>query len=221
MFGKRSAPHGESAHRDTDRLETFSDGVFAIAITLLILEIRIPTVDEAANRNGLWRELIDLWPSYFGYLISFMVIGIMWINHHHVFKFLDGVDPWLLAINLALLLCVAFIPFPTSLVAEHISEPDERTATLLYSGVFFVTSLIFLLLWRYPTRWAPWLLVPNADPDAIATITRRFAYGPPAYLAAAIVSWISPTAGLVALALAAVLFLAPSLLGDPVEPTTD
>lgn len=221
MFGKRSAPHGESAHRDTDRLETFSDGVFAIAITLLILEIRIPTVDEAANRNGLWRELIDLWPSYFGYLISFMVIGIMWINHHHVFKFLDGVDPWLLAINLALLLCVAFIPFPTSLVAEHISEPDERTATLLYSGVFFVTSLIFLLLWRYPTRWAPWLLVPNADPDAIATITRRFAYGPPAYLAAAIVSWISPTAGLVALALAAVLFLAPSLLGDPVEPTAD
>jgi uncharacterized membrane protein len=164
------------------------------------------------------RALIDLWPSYFGYLISFLVIGIMWINHHNVFRFLDGVDHWLLAINLALLLCISFVPFPTALIAEHITHPDERTATVLYAGVFFVTSLIFLALWRYPTRHATWLLVPDADPKEIATITRRFTLGPPAYLAAAVISWVSPSVGLVALAVVALLYLAPTLLGDPAEP---
>ena len=219
MFGKRSAPHGETKHRDTARLEAFSDGVFAIAITLLILEIRVPTVDQVEGESTLWSALIDLWPSYFGYLISFLVIGIMWINHHNIFKFLDGVDHWLLAINLALLLCISFIPFPTALLAEHITHPDERAATMLYAAVFFVTSLVFQVLWRYPTRRAPWLLVPDADPKAIATITRRFAYGPPAYLVAAVISWISPTVGLMVLALVGLLSLSPAVLSDPVEPS--
>ncbi len=221
MFWKRSAPHGEIGHRDTARLEAFSDGVFAIAITLLILEIRVPTVDQVEGETSLWRALIELWPSYFGYLISFLVIGMMWINHHNVFKFLVGVDQWLLTINLALLLCISFIPFPTALLAEHITHPDERTAAALYAAVFFVTALVFYALWRYPTRRAPWLLVPDADLKAIAAITRRFSYGPPAYLAAAIIAWISPTVGLVALAVISLLYLAPALLGDPVEPSPD
>ena len=75
--------------------------------------------------------MLDLWPSYFGYLISFLVIGIMWINHHNIFSFFAAVDHWLLAINLVLLLCISFIPFPTALLAEHITHPDERTATVL------------------------------------------------------------------------------------------
>ena len=217
MFGKRSAPHGEISHRDTARLEAFSDGVFAIAITLLILEIHVPTVDQVEGSAGLSSALLDLWPSYFGYLVSFLVIGIMWINHHNIFKFFRGVDHWLLAINLALLLCISFIPFPTALLAEHITHPDERTATVLYAAVFFVTALVFNALWRYPTRRAPWLLEPDADQRAIATITRRFTYGPPAYLAAAVISWFYPNAGLVALALIAVLYLAPVVLGDSVD----
>lgn len=175
MFAKRSAPQREFGQRDTARLEAFSDGVFAIAITLLILEIHIPTVDEVEGQDTLWRALLDLWPSYFGYLISFLVIGIMWINHHNIFKFFRGVDHWLLTINLMLLLCISFIPFPTALLAEHITHPDERTATVFYSGVFFVTACVFNLLWRYPTRRATWLLEPDADPRAIAAITRRYA----------------------------------------------
>jgi uncharacterized membrane protein len=218
VFRKRSAPHEGIQHRDTGRIEAFSDGVFAIAITLLILEIHIPTVEQVEGQDPLWRALLDLWPSYFGYLISFMVIGIMWINHHNIFKFFSGVDHWLLAINLALLLCISFIPFPTALLAEHITHPDERTAAVFYAGVFFVTALVFNLLWRYPTQRAPWLLEPDADPAAIATITRRFSYGPPAYLAAAVISWFSPSAGLIALALVAMLYLAPVVLGDPIGP---
>ena len=92
---------------------------------------------------------------------------------------------------------------------------------MLYAAVFFVTSLIFYALWRYPTRRAPWLLDPGADPAAIAAITRRFAYGPPAYLAAAIISWFSPAVGLAALGVIAVFYLAPTLMGDPVDPARE
>ncbi len=221
MLEKRSAPHGRANRWDTGRLEAFSDGVFAIAITLLILEIHVPTVEQVEGQDSLWRALLDLWPSYFGYLISFLVIGIMWINHHNIFKFFAAVDHWLLAINLALLLCISFIPFPTALLAEHITHPDERTATVLYAVVFLITALVFNALWRYPTRRATWLLEPDADPREIAAISRRFSYGPPAYLATAIISWFSPTIGLVALAVIAVLYLAPAVMGAPIDPNQD
>lgn len=217
MFRKRSAPGGTSRHRDTTRLEAFSDGVFAIAITLLILEIHVPTVEQVEGESTLWRALLDLWPSYFGYLISFLVIGIMWINHHNIFQYFRGVDHWLLAINLMLLLCIAFIPFPTALLAEHITHPDERTATVFYALVFFVTACVFNALWRYPTRRATWLLDPDADKEEIAAITRRYAFGPAIYLAAAVISWFSPAIGLIALALIALLYFAPTIFREPVE----
>jgi uncharacterized membrane protein len=206
MVLKGISPSSENSERDVARLEAFSDGVFAIAITLLILEIHIPEYEEGTS---LWRQLLDLWPSYFGYLVSFLVIGIMWINHHNIFKLVRRVDHWLLVINLLLLLCIAFIPFPTAVLAEHIEHPDESAATVFYAGMFVVTAVVFNLLWRYLTRWAPWLLEPSADQQALARITRRYALGPPTYLAAAIVSWFWPTAGLVLLALIALLYLLP------------
>jgi uncharacterized membrane protein len=137
----------------------------------------------------------------------------MWVNHHNIFQYFRGVDHWLLVINLALLLCIAFIPFPTALLAEHITHPDERTATVFYALVFFVTALVFNLLWRYPTRRAPWLLRQDVDQRDIDTITRRFSYGPPTYLAAAIISWFAPIVGLILLALIALLYLVPANLG--------
>ncbi len=201
-----AASRRDDDKRDTARLEAFSDGVFAIAITLLILEIHVPEFEEG---HSLWRQLFDLWPSYFGYLVSFSTIGIMWVNHHNIFKLMRRVDHWLLTINLALLLCVAFIPFPTAVLAEHIDQPDERAAVVFYAGVFLVTAVVFNVLWRYPTSRAPWLLEPDADEQAMATISRRYAFGPPIYLAATILAWFSPTVGLVALALIAVLYFLP------------
>src|SRR3954469_17222873 len=107
----------------TDRLETFSDGVFEIAVTLLILEIGVPHV----ARGDLAHALVKLWPSYATYVVSFFTIGIIWVNHHSQFMQIERADRVLLFLNLYLLMWVAFIPFPTALLAEYLRA--GRTST--------------------------------------------------------------------------------------------
>ena len=118
--------------RPTDRLEAFSAGVIAIAITLLVIEIRPPHTGEGQGSAALLRALGDLWPNYLGDLISFLTIGIMWINHHNIFRFFARTDPWLVALNTLFLLCVGFVPFPTALLAEYLGHPGSRAAALVY-----------------------------------------------------------------------------------------
>ena len=116
---------------ETGRVEAFSDGVFAIAITLLILEIKIPKPSDGALANQLLRQ----WPSYFAFLISFAFIGVMWINHHRLFTHIKRCNNTLMILNLLLLLGVTIVPFPTAVLATHIGFADQRTAALLYNGV--------------------------------------------------------------------------------------
>src|ERR1700704_3854575 len=113
----------------TARMETFSDGVFAIAATLLVLEIGIGTGAE----RDLGQALIDLWPSYLAYATSFLVIGIIWVNHHDCVACMDHVDRPMLFINTVFLMVVAFIPFPTKLVADHLQKPGEHAAVYAYA----------------------------------------------------------------------------------------
>ncbi|CAA9522669.1 MAG: hypothetical protein AVDCRST_MAG73-266, partial [uncultured Thermomicrobiales bacterium] len=114
-------PPVRAAEPDTTtvRLETFSDGVIAIAITLLVIEIHVPELDGDYAAADLWRGLRDLWPSYLGYLLSFVIIGILWANHHNVFRMIGRTDHWLIVINTLFLLCVGFLPFTTALLAEY------------------------------------------------------------------------------------------------------
>ena len=107
---------------ETRRLEAFSDGVFAIAITLLVLEIPVPK----AGQRGLWDALLAQWPSFVSYLVSFSVIGIIWVNHHGVLDHLARADRGVLFLNLLFLLGVAFIPFPTERLAEHLTKRKRR-----------------------------------------------------------------------------------------------
>ena len=127
---------------DTNRLETFSDGVIAIAITLLILEIDVPE----DTHGELWSALLRQWPSYLAYLISFAVIGIIWVNHHGILALVARVDRPLLYLNLLLLLAVAGIPFPTALVAEHLQSPgiDSEVAAAVYGGWATLVGLSFI-----------------------------------------------------------------------------
>src|ERR1051325_2728846 len=135
---------------DTNRLETFADGVFAIAITLLVIETRLPPQDQIAQLGGLWPALLQLWPSYFGYAISFIVIGIMWANHHNLMKLIDRVDHGFITFPLLLLLCIAFLPFPTAVLAQHLRDPAERPiAVAFYCGCFTVTSIFYFLMWHH------------------------------------------------------------------------
>ncbi len=133
------------------RVEAFSDGVFAIAITLLVIEIRPP---ELAPGGTLASALAHRWPSYVAYVISFLVIGVMWLNHHRIFGQVRGVDGPLLLLNLNLLLWVAVIPFPTAVLAAHLRDGGEpaRTAMALYGAILFVTAVAFTALFAWVTH---------------------------------------------------------------------
>jgi uncharacterized membrane protein len=171
-----------------NRLEAFSDGVFAIAITLLVLEIDIPTGPDGT----LWHELTAQWPSYAAYLVSFFIIGIIWINHHGLFEHLKRVDYGILYLNLAVLATVAFLPFPTALLAEHLrTGADEHVAAAVYSGSMALMGLSFAALWLYIAR-APGLHAPSLTAEEIRRTTRITLTGGPVYLLAIGVSFLSP-----------------------------
>ncbi|TML46063.1 MAG: DUF1211 domain-containing protein [Actinobacteria bacterium] len=110
------------------RLEAFADGIFAIAATLLILDVGVP----AALNESLGRELLSLWPQYFAYVVSFLTIGIMWVNHHRIMRQLERVDEPFVFLNIGLLLCIAFVPFPTRVLAEFVRTDDGNAAAVLY-----------------------------------------------------------------------------------------
>jgi uncharacterized membrane protein len=192
--------------RDTYRLEAFSDGVIAIAITLLIIEIRVPQGVESAAE--MWGALRDLWPNYLGYAISFATIGIMWANHHAIFRLVSRVDHYVILLNLFLLLCLAFIPFPTAVMTETLGHADERVGIIVYSGWFLVTALAYNVFWRYATSRVA-TLMPGVSPGAIRGITSRFRLGPPAYALAFALSFVSTWASLGLLLLLALTYVLP------------
>lgn len=175
------------------RLEAFSDGVFAIAITLLVLDLTVP---KGQPDGGLWAALGREWPSYFAYLVSFLVIGIMWVNHHAVFEKVRTVDRAVLFANLLLLLFTSAIPFPTRLVAEYLtSRADARVAMAVYSATMLASGLSYGTLWLVITRDAG-ILAPHLDRAAERAAIRRFGLGNVAYLATVGLSFLNPVATL-------------------------
>lgn len=131
------------------RFESFSDAVFAISITLLVLNFRIPDLPETASDGEIIRRLLYLWPDLLGYATSFIVIGVLWVNHHALFLFLRRVDRYSLVINLLLLMCVAFIPFPTALIARY---GGRLPIVMLFGLTMALTGMLFSALWLYAVR---------------------------------------------------------------------
>ncbi len=131
----------------TSRLEAFSDGVIAIAITLLVLEIHVP---EAGGEHSLAHELADQWPSYAAYLVSFVTIGIIWINHHAMVSRVKQANHTLLFLNLILLMTIAILPFTTALMADYLRESaGEHLAAAIYSGSMLLMGVAFFAMQRY------------------------------------------------------------------------
>ncbi|WBO62971.1 TMEM175 family protein [Streptomyces camelliae] len=160
---------------ESGRVEAFSDGVFAIAITLLILDIKVP---KAGEHGGLWEALGAQWPSYAAYVVSFLVIGIMWVNHHQLFSYVTRVDRTLMFLNLLVLMVVAAVPWPTSLLAEYLREGAEAShaAAAVYSLVMVAMALTFQALWWHLTRTGH-LFDARVDPAAARATRARFALG--------------------------------------------
>jgi uncharacterized membrane protein len=155
------------AQRETDRLVTFSDGVFAIAITLLILEIKPPGGD------ALLHDLLALWPSYLAYVLTFLFIGQVWVNHHVMFDHIRAADRGILLLNTLVLMAVAFLPFATSVLAEALRNSEgEHTAVVFYGLAFAVTALTFNGVWHYARRKR--LLRSTLKPASVGAIGGRF-----------------------------------------------
>ncbi|MBV9281725.1 MAG: DUF1211 domain-containing protein [Chloroflexi bacterium] len=184
----------------TNRLQAFSDGVFAVAITLLVFNLTVPN----AASGHLWRALRDEWPYFASYLVSFFVIGIIWVNHHTIFDRIARVDRPLLFLNLVLLVWVVLIPFPTQLLAKYIqSGSDSHVAAAAYSGTMFLMSVAFSALWSYAV-FSHDLLDERIDPRVARSALPRFASGVAIYAVTIGVAFVN---AVVCLALHAVIAL--------------
>jgi uncharacterized membrane protein len=193
-------PEGE---KETARLEAFSDGVFAIAMTLLVLDLKVPT--GPVGSGTLLRDLGRQWPAYAALMTSFATVGIMWINHHRLFTLIRRVDHGLLIFNTLLLFGITVVPFPTAVLAAH---HWAKTAAMVYSGTFVVLALLFNLLWHHARRNNR-LLRPDVDAAAVREIDRRYASGPILYLACFGLAFVSAAASVVGNLSLAIFFALP------------
>jgi uncharacterized membrane protein len=198
----------------TSRLEAFSDGVFAIAATLLILNVSV------SSSSHLSSELLQIWPSYVAYAVSFVTIGVIWANHHTVIRQISHVNRTFLVINTLFLTVVAFIPFPTHLLSEYILEPESaRAAAVAYGITLTLTAVMFNILWRYAASGRR-LLRADANRRTVDGISRSYLPGPFLYAAATAVALVNPyvSAGIYA-AIALFYVVESSFFGDRQGPS--
>lgn len=191
----------------TSRLETFADGVFAIAATLLILNVDAQIVGSEDLRG----QLLHIWPSYVAYGVSFLTIGIIWVQHHTFMAQIERADRTFLFLSVGFLMCLAFIPFPTRLVAEHIREDGARAAAVAYGITLIAMAVMFNAVWLYASVGRR-LLKQDADPRVVSGITRSYLPGPWIYLASTIVAAVRPTVGVILFGVIAIFYVAESSL---------
>ena len=192
------------------RLEAFSDGVLAIVITLLILEIKVPEPAEA--RGELGSALAEQWPHYASFLLSFLIVGIIWLNHHATFNLLQRTDHRMQVLNLLLLLPVTVLPWPTDLLATYATEgtpSDQRLAVLIYGLTSTVMAVAFNVLWRYLRRH-PELHKPHVSEELIGVRTQRYNLGVAVYPVATALGLLSLPLFLVLMLALAFVYLLPT-----------
>ncbi len=191
------------------RLEAFSDGVFAVAITLLALQFTLPLPDEV-KKDGLASTVFnsDAAAKYISYILSFVIIGIIWVNHHITFRYIRRMNRKLLSLNILFLMCVAFIPYPTALLGEYITKPDGYFAAEFYSGTMFITSALFYLIWMYGV-WNGRLVGADVDMALVRAHAGRGLLAPGLYLLSFIIAFFNVYVSLAIYALIAILFIVP------------
>ena len=192
-----------AADRDPARTEAFSDGVFAIAMTLLVLQLKVPRDMPPAQ---LGSALFAQWPAYGSLLLSFTTIGIMWLNHHRLFMLIRRATHGVQVLNGLLLFTITIVPFPTALLAEYLGHPGETLAAAVYSGWYLVVAVAFNALWRHvasPHRQPAVLRVSPKSAEVKAT-SRAYLAAPVVYGLALVVSFWQP---LVAVGLCSALAL--------------
>lgn len=185
-------------------MEAFSDGVFAIAITLLVLEIGVPSGTE----DDLLGAVVDEWPSYLAYLVSFSTIGAVWLVHTVITEYLARATSVLIRVNLLLLMLVSLLPFPTRLLGEYIgADEPERVAVTIYGTNLFLVAALVSLLWRYAVRER--LIRPDVADSDVKLITTRLTPGLAGYVAMIVLGLFLPVLAVLGYLAIAVYILVP------------
>ncbi|PRY60948.1 TMEM175 family protein [Glycomyces artemisiae] len=182
------------------RLEALSDGVLAIAATLLIIEVHAPESGEP-----VWASLLESWPALAAYAVSFLVIGIVWVNHHTLFRRVAHANRALLFMNLGLLATIAFLPLPTATIGTHLTGGQAVPAAIFYSLTMMASASWFTVLWGYLARH-PHLMHPEARHEAQPAVVRSL-MGPLLFGTAALVALVSPVVSLLVCASASAYFV--------------
>jgi uncharacterized membrane protein len=200
---------------DTSRTEAFSDGVFAIAVTLLVLDIGV----GAGAYSDLWRAIADEWPAYLAYVTSFVTIGGLWMAHHGIFRRLRYANRTVMRINLALLMAVSFLPFPTSLLAGALkhSESAERAAVTVYGLTLLIVSLLFWALWNAIVRHRE-LVRPGVSDGEVAAIQQAVTPSPIFYAVVIGFGLLAPRLAAFGYLLVALVAVARARGDEPVPP---
>lgn len=197
-------PDSRPARLRTGRLEAFSDGVFAVAITLLVLEISVPSGAE----DDLLKAILDQWPSYLAYVVSFATVGAVWLAHTAVTEYLEHADSLLLRLNLLLLLVVAFLPFPTRLLAESVEDEDAgAVAATFYGLTLLAASALLAVLWRYALH--AHLVRPEAGADEVAVLSKKLTPGLAFYVVMIGLGLFFPVVAVIGYLAIAVFYLVP------------
>jgi uncharacterized membrane protein len=203
MTDQAAKPAKAPAFRTT-RMEAFSDGVFAIAITLLVLEIAVPAGSEA----DLLGAVLDQWPSYLAYLVSFSTIGAIWLEHTVITEFLERATSVFIRLNLLLLVVVSFLPFPTKLLGEYVGEEaPARVAVTIYGLNLFLASALVSLLWRYAVREG--LIRPDVADSDVKMITNRLTPGLAGYVVMIVLGLFLPVVAVLGYLIIAVYIIFP------------
>jgi uncharacterized membrane protein len=188
----------------TGRLEAFSDGVFAIAITLLVLELSIP----AGSQDDLLGAFTDQWRSYLAYVVSFATIGVRWLEHAVITEYIVRANAVLIRLNLLLLMVVSFIPFPTKMLAEYGGDGDAgAVATAIYGVTLLVAAVLISVLWGYAVEAN--LVRPDMASELIRDLTRRLTPGLAGYALMIVVGVFAPTVAVLGYLVIALFLLVP------------
>jgi TMEM175 potassium channel family protein len=211
--GSAGGVGGVGVGMSVGRLEAFSDGVLAIVITLLILEIHVPAPEGPDGARGeLGSRLLQEWPHYLSYLLSFLIVGIIWLNHHAMFNLLQRTDHKIRVLNLLLLLPITVLPWPTDLLATYAKDgtaADQRLAVLIYGMTSSAMAVAFNVLWRYLRRH-PELHKPHVTPELLAVRNSRYNVGLAAYPIATLLGLLSVPLFLGLMLALALLYLLPT-----------
>jgi uncharacterized membrane protein len=187
------------------RVEAFSDGVFAVAITLLVLNLQSTTFLKSVAETNLWQDLLALLPKFLVYALSFVIIGIYWVAHHNTFHYIKHSDRTLLWLNIFFLLWIVFIPFPTALLGQY---PEQQFSIIMYGSTLVITGIALQLLWWYATSGHR-LVDKDIDPHLVIKATQRNLMAPCIYLLAVAISFFGTFTSLVIFSLVPMLYILP------------